>query len=117
MVEAITGSSGHIGSHLVQRLESEHRVVRWPHNKDWPVDSIPDHIFHLATYGSHKTQTEVEKTILANYDLTADLIMSTTVLPYKALVITGSSSEYGRKNRPMREDDSLNPETIYAASK
>ena len=125
MIEAITGSSGHIGKHLAAHLESRgHKVERIKHPDPdvaphvWEFESPEfDHFFHLATYGSHRDQGDAHKTVLANYVYTWALLEGLNKTPYRAMILAGSSSEYGKKNYPMNEDDGLNPETIYAAAK
>ena len=38
-------------------------------------------------------------------------------IPYKLFVNTGSSSEYGFKQKPMQEDDLPEPNSYYAVAK
>jgi nucleoside-diphosphate-sugar epimerase len=45
------------------------------------------------------------------------LLATTNPINYSALINFGTSSEYGRKDKPMNEEDLLEPDTLYAASK
>jgi nucleoside-diphosphate-sugar epimerase len=77
-----------------------------------------DYIFHLAAYGQHsQIQTDIDEIYNTNIIKTLGLLKSTNHLKYKAFINIGTSSEYGFKDSPMKETDSLNPEMFYAASK
>ena len=77
----------------------------------------PQWIFHLATYGSYPSQQDLKQMLEVNTDGTANLLLSTLNIPYESLVVTGSSSEYGKKDKPMNEYDYLDPNNFYAATK
>ncbi|MEK7513626.1 MAG: SDR family NAD(P)-dependent oxidoreductase [Patescibacteria group bacterium] len=140
----VTGGSGFIGANLVRSLINQsakvHLFLR-PKAKIWRLTEIikktkiynvditdkqsiekaiikikPQVIFHLAVYGAYPQQTNLGATIKTNIIGTVNLLEaiknSQTVL-----VNTGTSSEYGCKNKPMKETDSLEPAFFYAASK
>lgn len=140
----ITGGSGFIGANLVRSLINQnakpHLFLRSEANT-WRLKNVlrkikihntditnkpavkkiikkikPQVIFHLAVYGAYPQQTNLETTIRTNIFGTVNLLEaiknSQTVL-----VNTGTSSEYGFKNKPMKETDSLEPTFAYAASK
>lgn len=78
----------------------------------------PKYIFHLATYGAYPRIETNEKTILeTNLIGTSNLLKSTLDIPYRCFINTGSSSEYGIKNKAMKESDALEPNTLYGATK
>ena len=77
----------------------------------------PFAIFHLATYSSYRDQSKYEKIIQTNIKGTLNLLSTSKDISYELFVNTGSSSEYGIKNFPMKEDDSLEPISFYAAAK
>ncbi len=59
----------------------------------------------------------MEKIIRVNIEGTKNLLEASRDIPYKCFINTGSSSEYGYKNNPMKETDSCNPVSYYAATK
>lgn len=126
MKALITGSSGFIGKHLSDRLNAQgFQVIGLKRElfSDFNLlsESIqeikPDYIFHLAAYGNHSTQTDEDMTFSANVIYTYLLLRATANLKYKAFINFGSSSEYGKKQSSMHEDDLLEPITLYGATK
>ena len=79
----------------------------------WP----PDHIIHFAAYGNHNTQTDETMMLNVNVVKTFNLLQATKNINYQSFINIGSSSEYGTKKRPMREDNYLETDTFYGASK
>lgn len=77
----------------------------------------PSYIFLLHAYGNHRNQIDETKSVMANYFATWNILKATEFLDYEALINFGSSSLYGIKNAPMNEEDSLAPDTFYAATK
>lgn len=81
-------------------------------------EAKPEALFHLGVYGSHPA-----------YEKDRDMIMGTTLGSITTLldaakeqgvgmvVNTGSSSEYGTKDHPMREDELIEPNSYYAVGK
>ncbi|HEX4147846.1 MAG TPA: NAD(P)-dependent oxidoreductase [Pirellulales bacterium] len=141
----VTGGSGFVGACLVRELIAQghevHLLLRdrsssWrlagiegeyqPHEADLrdisalrrAVDaSRPEVIYHLAAYGVRRSQTRQSEILETNLQGTANLLEALGRHDYRALVHTGSSSEYGHKNHAMRENDRLEPRTAYAVSK
>lgn len=109
----ITGATGFIGTHLRERLKGSKYL--FGRGQDISVISKyrPDYIYHLAAeiYDS-KSMFE------SNIKLTYDLLEEAKNLPnLKAMIVIGSSSEYGRKDHPTKETDFLDPLTMYEATK
>lgn len=141
----ITGASGFVGRNLlgeaVKRGFEAHALLR-DSGKEWRLsglegkffrhsadisdrDSVfsaikeikPDYVFHLAAYGSYPFQKEKEAMVKTNILGTMNLLDASLEYGAKAFVNTGSSSEYGIKNEPMKESDILEPATLYAVTK
>ena len=77
----------------------------------------PNFIIHLATYSNYRNQTDTEEMIDINIKGTLNLLLASKNIDYKLFINTGSSSEYGIKNNPMKETDLLEPISFYAATK
>ena len=73
----------------------------------------PEYIYHLGAeiYDNDKM---FESNIGLTYHILEYCRNATNL---KRLILFGSSSEYGRKNKPMSESDTLEPETIYEGTK
>lgn len=141
----ITGASGFIGANIVRFLLKKNyavhilnRVPKLPWRlidlseslivhigdlteyrsiKSALEKSQPDYIIHLAAYGAYSYQTDMEKIVQVNIEGTVNLLEASKDIPYKCFINTGSSSEYGFKNEPMKEDDYCDPVSYYAATK
>jgi len=77
----------------------------------------PDVILHAATYGGHLTQDNPSRILKTNFGGTVNLLDSCLKRDFGLFINTGSSSEYGIKDCPMRESDLLEPVTLYGVSK
>ncbi|MBI2613586.1 MAG: NAD-dependent epimerase/dehydratase family protein [Candidatus Levybacteria bacterium] len=77
----------------------------------------PSIIIHLATYSAYRDHTAALEMIEVNIKGTMNLLISSKDINYKIFINTGSSSEYGIKENPMKEDDILEPISFYAATK
>lgn len=141
----ITGAGGFIGANLTRRLlELGYDVhILWKKSSDpWRIKDIenkinfytvsisdkkkltslmkkinPSIIFHLATFSSYRDQENIEEIFDVSVNGTLNLLIATKDIPYKIFVNTGSSSEYGFKEKPMKEKDLLVPVSFYAAAK
>ncbi len=141
----VTGAAGFIGANLVRKLTSLNNKVHVFVKKStnlWRLKDIikrinihnialddlkqleklvkqfrPEIIYHLAAHGSYSYQTDPLAIIKTNILGTVNLITTCNSLNYQCFVNTGSSSEYGFKNKPMKETDFLEPESFYAATK
>ncbi|MBS3105507.1 SDR family NAD(P)-dependent oxidoreductase [Candidatus Woesearchaeota archaeon] len=142
----ITGATGFIGANLARELASRkfnvnvltrHTSNLWrlsdikdkirAHNADiLDADKLsdvvhgikPDYIFHLAAYGAYpRIETDKKAILETNMIGTYNLLKATLDIPYRCFINTGSSSEYGTKNKAMKESDAPEPNTFYGAAK
>lgn len=77
----------------------------------------PTFIIHLATYSDYRNQADVEEMMDVNIKGTLNLLLASKNIDYELFINTGSSSEYGIKNKPMVESDLLEPTSFYATTK
>jgi nucleoside-diphosphate-sugar epimerase len=141
----VTGANGFVGANLVRKLlldGNELHVVLRPNAQRWRLDEVlpririhetdltddggvraavrlarPDWIFSLAAHGGYSDQVD-GRTILASNTLGAMTLLDASLESgFEAFVHTGSSSEYGYKDHPAREDDVLEPNSTYAVTK
>src|SRR3989339_8503 len=80
-------------------------------------DINPDIIIHLAVYGGYHYQQDLQRMFQVNLFGTINLLEAFLKTDGKLFINTGSSSEYGIKNKPMRETDYLEPVNDYGLSK
>ncbi len=141
----ITGATGFVGSNLarffVNKGLSPHIFIRKDSNL-WRISDIlnklkphiidlndeiktrdiilrlkPEIILHCAAYGGYHFQLDLKKIIQTNIIGTMNLLNACVKSGFECFINTGSSSEYGLKNRPIRESDLLEPVTNYAVAK
>ena len=141
----ITGGSGFIGANLIRKLlvhnYQVHVLVR-SKKIPWRLHEIktqislyygditnsillkkilykikPDYIIHLATFGSYPSQVDLNKIITTNVIGTKKLLEASKNIPYKRFINTGSSSEYGFKDKAMKETDFCDPISYYGLTK
>jgi nucleoside-diphosphate-sugar epimerase len=141
----ITGASGFVGANVTRELLKNNydvHVLNRTKNLSWRLKDIagrmtvhigditnisslqkillkanPDYIIHLAAYGAYHYQNELEKIVKVNIEGTQNLLEASKNIPYKCFINTGSSSEYGFKNKPMKENDFCEPVSYYALTK
>ncbi len=142
----LTGGAGFIGANFVYKLlelgSDIHLIVK-PQTNLWRVAPLRDHvtlhmvnlineadikkfivalqpsiILHFATYGAYqRTQQNIQETINTNIVGTLNLLNACLEIPFECFINTGSNSEYGSKNAPMRESDILEPNNLYGVTK
>jgi len=143
----VTGATGFIGINLVRRLSGPdfqvHILLRSGTNiskiKDILPKTIthevdlkestklkrvvkeinPKFIFHLATAGIFPSsqKTPAKRIVETNVLGTINLITACEDIDYKCFINTGSSSEYGLKDYPMKETDTCEPVNLYGITK
>jgi nucleoside-diphosphate-sugar epimerase len=142
----ITGGTGFIGSNFVYKfleLGDEINLIVRPKSNFWRIESIknklklhkidlsnaeelerfisnlkPEIILHFATYGAYQgRQQDIKATIDTNLLGTINLVNACSKTDFECFINTGSSSEYGIKNKPMKETDLLEPDNLYGITK
>lgn len=141
----ITGASGFVGANVTRELLKNNydvHILNRTKNLSWRLKDIadmmtihrgditnisslqkalveanPDYIIHMAAYGAYHYQNELEKIVKVNIEGTENLLEASKNIPYKCFINTGSSSEYGFKDKPMKEDDLCEPVSYYALTK
>lgn len=141
----VTGGTGFVGANLVRELVrrgGEVHITRRQASLLWRIEDIqdkitlhildladaaaakklvldikPDVIFHCAAEATNPgAMPEEEKVVAGNLKATSDL--ADAALQIGAVFInTGSSSEYGIKDAPMKEGDALEPVNVYGRTK
>jgi len=140
----LTGASGFVGANLTRRLLHDghevHALLR-PEHQPWRLGDVtslhrhsvdltnpgevqqavrrirPDWVFHLAAYGAYSSQTGFSRMVDINLNGTVSLLDACAETGVEAFIYTGSSSEYGYKDHPAREDELLEPNSHYAITK
>jgi len=78
----------------------------------------PEIVLHFAAYGTYpRNQKDIKQTIEVNLLGTINLINACSKVKLKCFINTGTSSEYGIKNVPIREHDLLEPDNLYGITK
>ncbi|MCX5699370.1 MAG: SDR family NAD(P)-dependent oxidoreductase [Candidatus Omnitrophica bacterium] len=141
----VTGATGFVGANLVRHFLKKGAnisILKRQQSNLWRIKDIinqisvcnadlldyarvnkavkrirPEVIFHAAAYGGHVTQDNPTRILKTNFDGTVNLLDACLKRGFGLFVNTGSSSEYGIKDSPMKESDLLNPVTLYGISK
>jgi nucleoside-diphosphate-sugar epimerase len=142
---ALTGGTGFVGANLVRALlrrgDEVHLLNRATH-ATWRIEEVradiathpvdiadadsvhnalhsiqPEIVFHLAQHGGYSWQTDAREMESTNHLAFINLLDAAQSCGVRAVVNAGTSSEYGLKDQPAREDDTLEPNSDYAATK
>jgi nucleoside-diphosphate-sugar epimerase len=141
----LTGATGFVGSHLLKRLIKEGCEVHISVRKSsslWRIEGVvnncichtidltdfdgvkslikkikPDIIFHLAAYGVDYQQQNIYQAVSININTTVNLFESFPKNKGYMFIHTGTSLEYGHKNKPISEYDLPNPTGVYGITK
>ncbi len=122
---ALSGSNGFIGSNIQRLLADKYTFVPITQDLLYSPDNLakffekekPDIIINLASFGNHANQDNPAMTVFANIIGTFNLLYASINISYTKFVQIGSSSEYGKKDWPMKESEIADPLTFYGASK
>lgn len=140
----VTGATGFVGANLVRKLVKQGmnvNVIVRDRKLNWRISDIadkinifecditdpklqkivdkirPEYIFHLAGYGSMPHEDDIFKMADINLKGTINLLRAVSKSPFKLFINTGSSAEYGVKDRQMGEPDILMPINNYGVIK
>jgi UDP-glucose 4-epimerase len=141
----VTGGAGFIGSHLVKRLaELGARVtvidnylkgnklenIKECHNikvykrdvtrytEIAPLFRRKQLLFHLAAVvGVEETQSDPLEVLNVEIEGTINVLKLAVRNKIKRIIFASSSEVYGDSEKPMKEDDNLNPKSTYAVTK
>ncbi len=141
----VTGATGFVGSHLTRRLVhlgaqvhawagSEKHLNRIAdlqnrlHLKILDIrnaDQVrqacqevqPEIIFHLAAYGVNYDEQSTEMAVAVNVGGTVHLLQALRGISCTRIVATGTWAEYGPKDHPIQESESLEPVGVYGCTK
>jgi len=142
----ITGATGFVGSHLARRFIKEGEevhILSRQDSKTWRISDIlgmvyrhdaditetekiketgdkirPTYIVHCANAGVYGgVSVSDEELVRVNLLGLISLLSASDSIPYKGFINVGSSSEYGLKSRPMKENDLCEPVNTYGVSK
>lgn len=142
----ITGGAGFIGANFVHKfLELGYNisVIERKEANFWRLEKIkskitvyspdltnstqteacikkikPDIVLHFATYGAYQSkQQDMDLTINTNIKASLNLINACQKIGVECFINTGTNSEYGVKNKPMKETDVLEADNLYAITK
>ena len=109
----ITGATGFVGRNLVESLPKD-KLILFKRGDDPKrlTEARPDVIVHLAA--ELKDRGKMANTNMA---LTVDLLKASKRFSLKTFIYLGSSSEYGIKYKPMKENDISLPANFYGHTK
>ena len=141
----ITGASGFIGSNLTRYFVKKGirvNIIIKKSSNVWRLKDIfenlnvhyadigdkkkiqtiikkikPKTIFHLAAHGAYSSQSDMDRIKSTILDGTINLLNECSKYRFNAFINTGSSSEYGFKDKKMKENDLLVPNSYYSLFK
>lgn len=116
----ITGINGFIAKNLYHKLKSNPNIEVFGTTKQDSLNIVqilnekkPEYIYHIGAE-IYSNDDMFESNVVLTYKILEYCRVSQNL---KRLILVGSSSEYGRKTKPMSEYDILEPQTIYEGTK
>ncbi len=142
----ITGGAGFIGANFVYKcleMNYEVNIIEKKEANFWRIKKIkdrikihfnnllnyketekfifeikPDIVVHFAAYGAYQRfQQDIDLTINTNLKATINLVNACNKIGVECFINTGTNSEYGIKENPMKETDILEADNLYAITK
>lgn len=139
----VTGAAGFLGAHLARHLLDAGRAVELavrPGSDRWRIEGVdapvhevdladgaavgrlvaaiaPAEVHHLAAHGGRSSQTDRRRIVEANVLGTVNVLDAAVAAGVRAVVVAGSSSEYGVVDGAPAESARLEPNSLYAATK
>jgi nucleoside-diphosphate-sugar epimerase len=109
----ITGSNGFIGKNLIDYYSSMYEIITHTRNDDIKIKlkQNPDVIINCAA-NIYNEETMFDSNVILVYEL----LQYVKEKKIKMIQI-GSSAEYGKKDKPSKETDNLEPRNLYEATK
>ncbi|QGQ98462.1 SDR family oxidoreductase [Paenibacillus psychroresistens] len=77
----------------------------------------PNVVYHVATYGGFPSQSNHSQMLQSNIQATMNLLDASISSGVATFINTGTSSEYGLKNHPIKETDLCEPVNFYGITK
>jgi nucleoside-diphosphate-sugar epimerase len=109
----LTGSTGYLGSNIYKNISAEYFLYKRGNNIiNNLIDFKPNYIIHNAGEIYKK-----EEMFNSNVVLTNEILQYVKKYDNIKMIYIGSSSEYGKVNSFMSENDKINPYSLYAATK
>lgn len=125
-IALVSGFSGFIGQNLGFVLKQQgYEVAPIPRNilsnpaelAHYVSSAGATHIFHLASYGNHSNQKDIDEVITTNYLKSYFLLKAADKGGVGKFINFSTSSVYGTHDAPMNENTPLDSTTFYGATK
>lgn len=141
----ITGASGFLGSHIVERMIKQNAdlsIIVRESSDLWRIDEFikdlnifngdlrdchrlsesirkikPQIVFHMAAYGVDSQQKDIFDAVNTNLIGTVNLLSAIAKIGCEKFINTGTSMQYGNKEGKINENMSYSPNNIYGSTK
>ena len=142
----VTGASGFLGANLIRGFPNQSTAICAtirPGSNRWRLDGIedeglvmkemdvsdqanvkqiftevkPEIVINCASYGVNYADQDPSKAVLVNVNGVLNIIDACSQFSVQRLIHIGSSSEYGDKDHMIKEDEVLEPTSIYGVTK